>query len=73
MLTSVGVHFKLSAFMSDPVSNTLMNISHKPGPPSRALCGALCALSIAMVLYLTDPLIACCFYLYFVVCFCFNT
>ncbi len=26
-------------------------LSHKPGPQSRALCGTVCALSIAIVLY----------------------
>ncbi len=31
----------------------------------------VCALSIAIVLYQTNPLLACCFYLYFLVCFLF--
>ncbi len=39
-----------------------LNVSDKD---TMALCGAVCAVSIAMVLYLTDPLLACCFYLYF--------
>ncbi len=34
-------------------------ICMKPGPQSRALCGAVCALT------------ACCFYLYFLICFLF--
>ncbi len=33
--------------------------------------GAVCALSIATVLYQSDPLLACCFYLYLLVCFVF--
>ncbi len=45
----------------------------KPGPQSSAICGAVCALSIAIILYETDPLLACWFYLYYLVCFCFNT
>ncbi len=43
--------------------------SPKPGPQSRALCGTVCSLSIAIVLYYIDPLLACRFCLYYLVMF----
>ncbi len=45
-----------------------------PNPPksclqSRALCGTVCALSIAIVFYKIDTLLACWFYIYYLVIF----
>ncbi len=37
--------------MSSHLKNTVAGGLTKPGPQSRALCGAVCALSIATVLY----------------------
>ncbi len=40
-----------------------MNDKNVYGPQSLALYCSVCALSITMVLYQTDPLLACCLYL----------
>ncbi len=46
----VGNNIFITLVMFECVLHVANNIS-KPGPQSRALCGAVCALSIAMVLY----------------------